>query len=249
MPLKDRVALVTGASRGIGAAIASKLAGQGAAVGVNYFTSREKAERLVQTIEEGGGKAIAVQGDTRVRDQAEAMVRDVERTLGPVDILVVNAAMSFPTTPFTEMGWTDFEAKLVGELASAFHVCQTVVPGMMQRRRGAIVAVGSTLSRTPAPGYFAHSAAKSGLDGFVKSLALELGPHGIRVNTVAPGLTETEATAHIPAEVKAAMTRHLPLGRTGKSEDVANVVAFMVSDEAAHLTGCYTPVGGGNLFL
>jgi 3-oxoacyl-[acyl-carrier protein] reductase len=120
---------------------------------------------------------------------------------------------------------------------------------MIQRRRGCIIAVSSGLSRQPGPGFSAHTTAKSGLDGFMKSLALELGPQGIRVNVVAPGLTETDATAFIPAAAKAAAGSHLPLGRIGQPEDVAGIIALVASDEAGYLTGQYLSAGGGGMML
>ena len=116
---------------------------------------------------------------------------------------------------------------------------------MIQRKKGCIIAVSSGLSRHPGEGFCAHSAAKSGLDAFVKSLALELGPHGIRVNVVAPGLTETDATSFLPAAAKAAAAQHLPLRRIGSPEDVAGLVALVASDEAGYLTGAYVSAGGG----
>ena len=247
MLLKDRVALVTGASRGIGAAISKKFGEEGAAVGVNYFQSQAAADEVVQQIEAAGGRAAAIQADSRDRDQVEAMAGTVEEALGPVDILVVNASMTFPTTSFLNYEWADFEAKLVGEIASAFHICRAVVPSMAKRGGGSIIAVSSTLSRVPGHGFVAHATAKSALDSFVKSLALELGPLGVRVNTVAPGLTETDATANIPAEIKAAIEQHTPLGRCAQPDDIAGVAAFLASDLSKYITGGYIPACGGNL--
>ncbi|PIO96444.1 SDR family oxidoreductase [Pleomorphomonas carboxyditropha] len=249
MRLENSVALVTGASRGIGASVGRMLAGYGAAVGVNYFSNRDAAEAVVADIAATGGRAIAVQGDSRDPDAMTAAAREVESALGPIDILVINAAMAFPTRPFLDIGWADFEAKVTGEVASAFHVCKAVAPGMAARRHGSIIAISSTLSRQPAPGYSAHTTAKSGLDGFVKSLALELGPHGVRANIVAPGITDTDATAHIPGDVKAAMAEHIPLRRRGTPDDIARVVAFLASDASGYLTGAYLPANGGNLML
>ncbi len=249
MLLKDRVALVTGASRGIGAAIAKQLAKEGAAVGVNYFSSPDAAREVVQRIEKAGGRATAVRGDTRNNGEVEAMVAEVERTLGPIDILVVNASMSFPMVPFLDFKWADFEAKLIGEIGSAFHACRAVVPGMVERGHGAVIAISSTLSRHPGPGFSAHTTAKSGLDGFMKSLALELGPQGVRVNVIAPGLTETDATAHLPAEMKAGIAQQIPLGRCAVPDDIATMVTFLASDNAAYLTGAYIPACGGLLML
>jgi 3-oxoacyl-[acyl-carrier protein] reductase len=249
MLLQGRIALVTGASRGIGAAAARRLAAHGAAVAVNYHQNEAAAREVVAAIAAAGGRAVAIQGDVRDPAQAEALLRRAESHLGPVDTLVLNANMSFPMAPFVDLSWEGFQQKLLGELASAFHPCKAAVPGMIQRGRGCIIAVSSGLSRQPGPGFSAHTTAKSGLDGFMKSLALELGPHGIRVNVVAPGLTETDATAFYPAAAKAAAGSRLPLGRIGQPEDVAGIIALVAADEAGYLTGQYLSAGGGGMML
>ena len=177
------------------------------------------------------------------------MVETAARELGPVDTLVVNAGISFPIRPFVDYAWEDFRAKLVGELGAAFHCVKAVVPSMIERRSGCIVAVSSGLSRRAGPGFCAHSTAKSGLDAFGRSLALELGPQGIRVNVVAPGLTDTDATAHQPAAMKEASARQTPLGRNGVPDDVAGAVLMVASDAARFVTGVYVPVSGGALML
>ncbi len=245
--LQDRVVVVTGASRGIGAATAKLLAAHGAAVVVNYHGSEAAAHQVVAAIEAAGGRAVALRADVRDRAQVEAMVKRAAGELGPVDTLVLNASIQFPIVPFVDYEWADFEAKLVGELGAAFHCVKAVVPGMIERGSGCIIAVSSGLSRHPGPGFCAHSTAKSGLDAFAKSLALELGRHGIRVNVVAPGLTITDATAFMPEEHKQAMARMTPLGRNALPEDVAGVVLAMAVDATAFVTGAYVPVSGGTL--
>jgi 3-oxoacyl-[acyl-carrier protein] reductase len=245
MHLEGKVALVTGASRGIGAATARLLAAHGAAVGVNCFQSEDAARAVVADIDKAGGRAIAVRADARDQAQVEAMVKVVAAAYGPVDILVVNASMTFPMAPFLQYPWEAFEAKLVGELKSAFFPCRAVVPAMVERRSGSIILVSSGLSRHPGWGFCAHSTAKSGLDGFAKSLALELGPYGIRVNVVAPGLTLTDATSRVPQEQKDAMAKQTPLGRNALAEDVAGAVLMLVGDDARFVTGAYLPVSGG----
>jgi len=247
--LKDRTILITGASRGIGAATALRLAQHGAAVAVNYARNEAAARAVVAAITAAGGKAVALQADVRDQAQVEGLFRKAEAMLGPIDTLVLNANMSFPVAPFTDMPWDGFQQKLLGELASAFHPCRAAVPGMIRAGRGCIIAVSSGLSRQPGAGFCAHTTAKSGLDGFMKSLALELGPHGIRVNVVAPGLTETDATAFLPAAAKEAAAQHLPLGRIGQPDDVAGIIALVASDEAGYLTGQYLSAGGGGMML
>lgn len=240
--LNGKVALVTGASRGIGAAIARALGERGAAVAVNYHQSEAPALALVAELNQKG-RALAVKADARDPRQIQAMVERVRAELGPIDILVLNAAISFPMAPFTEYPWEGFEAKLMGELGAAFHGCRAVVPGMIERGGGSIVAITSGLARNPGWGFCAHSAAKAGLEGFVRALALELGPMGIRVNAVAPGLTDTDATAFMPEDRKQAAAAHTPMRRNGQPEDVAKAVVGIV--EADFVTGATLPVCGG----
>jgi 3-oxoacyl-[acyl-carrier protein] reductase len=249
MHLQGRVILITGASRGIGAATARHLAAHGAKVAVNFAQNAPAAQAVVAGILAAGGQALAVQADVRDQAQVEAMFAQAESGLGPIDTLVLNANMSFPMAPFPKMPWEGFQQKLLGELASAFHPCSAAVPGMIQRHKGCIIAVSSGLSRQPGEGFSAHTTAKSGLDGFMKSLALELGPHGIRVNLVAPGLTATDATAFYPEAAKAAAGQRLPLRRIGQAEDVAGIIGLIASDDAAYLTGQYISAGGGGLML
>lgn len=245
--LKDKVAVVTGSSRGIGAAIARELARNGARVVVNYTANRDQGQQVVAEIAAAGGKAMLARADVTVREEVEAMIRATEAELGPVDVLVNNANMSFPVAPFAEYRWEDFERKLTRELKASFLTCQAVVPGMIRRGGGSIVNVSSTLSRGPGPGFVAHSSAKSALDAFSRSLALELGPHGIRVNVVAPGLTLTDATRDQPRQMHEAIAAHTPLRRIAEAGDIAGAVLFLASDHARFVTGTYLPVCGGSL--
>jgi 3-oxoacyl-[acyl-carrier protein] reductase len=245
MILQDKVAIVTGSSRGIGAAAAKLLAAHGARVTINYARNAAAGERVVSDIKKAGGQAILVQADVTVRDEVEDLVRKTESDLGAVDILVNNANMSFPVVPFVQFPWDGFEQKLLHEMKAAFFCCQTVVPGMIERKSGCIVNVSSGLSRSPGVGFVAHTAAKSALDAFSKALALELGPHSIRVNVVAPGLTVTDATAHQPPEVKKAVAEHTPLRRVGEPDDIAGAILFYCADWSKFVTGTYLPVSGG----
>ena len=247
--MKRRVILVTGASRGIGAATARLLGKQGATVAVNYLHCEQGARAVSDDIRASGGRSLIVKADVRDEAQVNAMVREVSREFGPIDTLVANASIGFPIRPFVEYGWEDFQAKVNGEMAAAFFCCKAVVGPMLECRDGCIIAISSGLSRRPGEGFCAHSAAKSGLDGFMRALALELGPKGIRVNVVAPGLTETDATSFLPAAHKAAVAKEAPLRRIAQPDDVAGAVLMLASDDARFLTGLYVPVSGGTLMI
>jgi 3-oxoacyl-[acyl-carrier protein] reductase len=221
------------------------LALEGAAVGVNFNTNAQAAEHVVRDIQAAGGRALAVQANVVDSAQVDAMVRKTQSELGPIDTLVLNASIAFPVAPFLDYAWEDFERKLTSELRAAFFCCKAVAPGMVERGSGCIIAVSSGLSRHPGQGFVAHSSAKSALDAFVKSLALELGPRGIRVNAVAPGLTDTDAVSWMPAERKQAVARMTPLGRIGEPDDVAGAVLMLASSQARFVTGVYVPVSGG----
>lgn len=237
-----RVALVTGGSRGIGAAIVRALAERGFVVAVNYLASAEKARQVLAS---SGGEGAVFGADARDHAQVAAMVEAVERTLGPIDVAVHNAAISFPMGPFHALPWSEVRAKLDGELGAFHALCACTAPGMAERGWGRIIAVSSTLSRFAHEGFGAHAAGKAALDGACRVLARELGPQGITVNVVAPGLVDTDATAHQPAEMKQAVARVTPLRRVGQPEDIGGVVAFLCSEEARWITGQYLPVNGG----
>ncbi|WP_096598858.1 SDR family oxidoreductase [Calothrix sp. NIES-2100] len=249
MSVKDSVVLITGASRGIGAATARLFGEQGAAVGVNYYGNQAAAQEVVDDIQAAGGKALAVQADVRDPQQVETMVKQVADAFGAINTLVLNANASFKMAPFIDHPWEDFEAKLLGELKAAFFPCKAVVPSMIEQKRGCIIAISSGVSRYPMAGSISHATAKSGLDAFVKSLALELGQYNIRVNAIAPGLTLTDATAFIPEEYKNHLMEITPLKRNGLPEDIAGAIMLLASDEAKFITGAYLPVSGGQQML
>lgn len=245
MVLQQKVAIITGSSRGIGAASAKLLAAHGASVTVNYTKNQQAGEKVVKEIEAAGGRALLVKADVTVREEVDEMVRKTETELGSVDILVNNANMSFPVKPFVQFEWDEFERKLVGEMKASFYCCQAVARRMAERKAGCIVNVSSGLSRVPGIGFIAHTSAKSALDAFSKALALELGPFGIRVNVVAPGLTLTDATAHQPKEMQDAVAAHTPLRRLAEPDDIAGAVLFYCADWSRFVTGTYLPVSGG----
>ena len=243
--MNNRVVLITGASRGIGAATAKLFARHGAAIGVNYYSSEAAAQQVVDEIISSGGKALAVKADVREPQQVETMVQQVVDKFGTIDTLIANANAAFFVSLFVDTPWENFEAKLLGEVKATFFPCRAVVPSMIEQKRGCIIVVSSGASRTPGEGLSAHSTAKSALDAFVRSLALELGPQGIRVNAVAPGLTLTDATGWLPQQAQDAAAQQVPLRRNGLPEDVAGAILLLASEEARFITGTYLPVSGG----
>lgn len=245
MMLKNRVVLITGASRGIGAATARLLAKHGAAVAVNYVNNAEAAEGVVRDITSEDGRAIAVRADVRVRDEVENMVRTVGKQLGSIDTLVLNAHIDTTLAPIINQSWEAFEAKIAGEMKAAFYCVQAVVPEMLANMKGCIVATSSSTALHPTTGTGGQSVAKSALDALMRILALELGPAGIRVNMVAPGLTLTETSARLPEQIKGMVANLTPLGRNGFPEDVAGAILMLVLDEAGFVTGNTLSVDGG----
>ena len=233
------VALVTGASRGIGRAIARELAGEGYAVCVNYCQHRQEAEELAEELRRGGQDAIAVQADVASRSAVDAMVRTVERELGPVTLLVNNAGL------FQDMDdetWDRFFAVNVGGAKNAI---QAVLPHMLSEKTGCIVNLTSIWGLRGASCEVAYAATKAALVGLTRSLALELAPSHIRVNAVAPGSIETDMVRMLGPETRDLLIEETPLGRLGTPEDVAHAVAFLASEKASFLTGQILTADGG----
>lgn len=245
--LDSSVALVTGSSRGVGAATARELASRGANVVVNYRTSEEEAAGVVADIEDRGGDAMAVQTDVTDADAVEAMIAGVADAWGSVDILVNNANLPFAVKPLSDLTWEEFNDKLTAELKAAFACSKAVLPGMVEAGGGHLVYISSGLSESPQAGFAAHGTAKSGLNAFAKYVAEEYGDHGIRSNVVSPGLVETDATVdQIDENVRANVSRSTPLGRVAQPEDIAKTVAAFAGAGAQFVTGAYTPVNGGS---
>ncbi|MFP4416239.1 MAG: amino acid adenylation domain-containing protein [Chitinispirillaceae bacterium] len=247
--LENKVVLVTGGSRGIGRATVRLLASQGASVAVNYLKSEERAMMVKEIIQEDGGEAEIFQGDTTEPKEVKSLIEKVRGHYGKIDVVVSNAAIGFEIKPFKESNWIEFERKLTNEIKSLFLLSQEVIAEMAERKSGSIIAVSSTMSKHPHPGYAAHSAAKSALDAFVRSLAIELGPDGVRINTVAPGLTLTDATAAMSNKIKETAATNCPLQRNGLPRDIAGAILFLASDLSQFMTGTYLPVDGGYTML
>ena len=247
--LKDKVALITGASKGIGAASAKALAHHGAVVVINYIKSKDKAEELLNEIKKAGGKGMVFQTDVRDQGAVDAMVDSTFKEFGKIDILVNNANINFPIRPFIELSWDQIEAKIMGEMKALYTCSQAVLKDMMNRKSGKLIFVSSSLSRFPGYGFSAHAAAKSAMDSIAKVMAMELGPMGITVNVVGPGLTLTDATAGQPKEVHEQVAAITPLRRLGMPDDIAGVILFLGSSLSDYLNGEYIPVTGGSFMI
>ena len=247
--LNDKVALITGASRGIGAASAKALAHHGAIVIINYIKSKDKAEELLDDIKKAGGKGVVFQADVRDQGAVNGMVEFTLKEFGKIDVLVNNANINFPIRPFIELTWEQIEAKILGEMKALYNCSQAVLKDMLNRKSGKLIFVSSSLSRFPGFGFSAHAAAKSAMDSMAKVMAMELGPSGITVNVVGPGLTLTDATAGQPKEVHEQVAAITPLRRLGMPDDIAGVVLFLASSLSDYLNGEYIPVTGGSFMI
>lgn len=244
--LSGGVALVTGASRGIGAAIAALLAQHGAAVALNYRESREEAEEVERRITAAGGKAVAVQADVSREESVHKMFGEVAERLGPVGILVNNASSPLRPAPFEQTEWTDLERDLAVTVGGAYHCVRAAVPAMVAAKAGVIVnIVTSYVFGTPPTQLAGYVMAKHALLGLTKALAVELGPKGIRVNAVAPGLTDTTSVAYLPPRFRDVVAHQTPLRRIAAPEDTARVIVFLASEAANFLSGVCLPVNGG----
>ena len=245
-PIADQAAFVTGAQQGIGRAVALALARAGADVAVNYLDDAGAAARVVRDIEAMGRRAVLVQGDVSVPSQAEAMTATVVKALGGLDVLVNNAGV-FPRVPFLEMKEADWDLVLDVNLKGSFFCAQAAARLMVQRGRpGAIVNIASQAVRGAVLGVH-YSASKGGVVAMTRAMALELAPHGIRVNAVAPGLTDTAQPRYGHDEAAlAAMARAVPLGRMARPEDIADVIVFLASDDARFITGETIQANGGS---
>ena len=241
-----RVAVITGASRGIGAATASVLAKRGFRVVVNYRASAQQAEEVVAAIGEVGGEAVAIRADVTTPADVAAMADETEQRWGRVDVLVHNALIPFDVTSFADLSWEQLGGKLERELHAAFLITKAVVPGMISRRYGRLVYLSTGLSRQPRDGMITLGTAKAALDQFVRFIALELAPHGVTANLVAPATVgETKVTEQLTAEQIRELGAANPMGRLVRPNEVAGTVAFLASEDSGFTTGHYLPVNGG----
>jgi len=244
LSLENKVALVTGGSRGIGRAIALELAGRGAAVVVNYHQSAEAAEAVVRQIQAAGGRAAAFQADVSDFKQAEALVKFAVETFGDLSILVNNAGITRDQL-IMMMPEADWDAVINTNLKSTFNCSKAAVKHMMRKRTGRIINMASVAGQMGNPGQTNYSASKGGQIAFTKALAREVAARNITVNALAPGFVDTEILAAMNPETLAAALKMVPLARKGLPEEVAYAAAFLASDQAAYITGQVLGVDGG----
>ena len=242
--LQGRRALVTGASQGIGRAVALRLAQEGAAVAINYHTSRAGAEDLVAAITSSGGTAVALAADVSDGEQAEALVQGTVEALGGLDILVNNAGITRDGL-LMRMSEEDWDMVLDTNLKGAFLCTKAAVRHMVRQRWGRIVNMSSVVGVTGNAGQANYAAAKAGLIGLTKTVAREVGSRGITVNALAPGFITTQMVEGLSDEVRARVVERITLGRLGSPEDVAGTVAFLAGEDAGYITGQVIGVDGG----
>jgi 3-oxoacyl-[acyl-carrier protein] reductase len=240
--LEGKVALVTGSSRGIGRAIAERLARDGATVVINYAKSSAAAQQVVQAIEASGGRAIAIQADISRVGDVRRLYAQIKQTFGRLDIVVNNAGILPPPVPVadeTEQTFDAVFALLKGTYFSMQEAARLVADG------GRIINISSSTTRAWSPGYSIYAGSKAAIEQFTRSLSRELGPRGVTVNAVVPGLTDTDMIGDYPPAVRESVARNTTLGRLGRPQDIADVVAFVASDDARWITGQLLVANGG----
>jgi acetoacetyl-CoA reductase len=244
--LDEKVAIVTGGSRGIGAAIAREMGKEGATVVINYNHSHEHAHKLVEEIKGMGGSAIALQADISEEEPTKLLIEKVLERFGRVDILVNNAGITRDRT-FRKMSSEEWHKVIDTNLSSAFNTCKVALPVMLEQKYGRIINISSVIGQSGGFGQANYAAAKAGLIGFTKSIALETARAGVTVNAICPGFIATEMVAEMPDAVQEAIIAQIPMKRLGKPEDVAKGVIFLCESE--YMTGQCLNLNGGLYML
>ena len=251
MDFRGKVVLVTGSSRGIGAAIAKAFSKEGAAVAINYKNNENAAIQVVDDCEKLGGAASSFKFDVTKPLEATSLIQSVQSEFGKIDILVNNAFRPYQFNPdkrrmFWELDWEHYESQIEGSLLSTYSLCKAILPLMQKRASGSIVNITTDLISKPSIPYHDYTTAKAALTGFSKNLAVELGPFGIRVNCVAPGLVyPTEASQNTKENIKEMIISQTPLRRIACPDDIAGAVLFLASDWSKFITGQTIYVDGG----
>lgn len=242
--LEGKIALITGASRGIGEAIAKKFAEQGANIAFTYFTSEEKAKTLESSLKNSGIKSIAYRSNAASFSEAEKLVNDVMNDFEKIDVLVNNAGIAKDNLilRMTEQQWDDV---LTNNLKSVFNVTKFVIKPMMKQRIGSIINMSSIVGLNGNAGQSSYAASKAGIIGFTKSIAQEFGSRNIRCNAIAPGFIETDMTVGLSEELKKEFLKDIPLGRFGRADEVAGLALFLASDLSSYVNGQVISVCGG----
>ncbi|TYR79788.1 glucose 1-dehydrogenase [Priestia megaterium] len=241
--LQGKVAIVTGGSKGIGAAITRELASQEVRVAVNYNSSKESAEAIVNEIKENGGEAIAIQADVSYVDQAKQLVEETKEKFGQLDILVNNAGITRDRS-FKKLGEEDWKKVIDVNLHSVYNTTSSALNYLLESEAGRVINISSIIGQAGGFGQTNYSAAKAGMVGFTKSLALELAKTNVTVNAICPGFIETEMVMAIPEEVRANIVAKIPKRRFGHAEEIARGVVYLVKD-GAYITGQQLNINGG----
>jgi 3-oxoacyl-[acyl-carrier protein] reductase len=239
-------AVVTGASRGIGEAIAVVLGRAGAGVVVNYRAAREEGERVAQSIVDAGGRAVAVQADVADEADVRRLAETAREEIGEIGIVVSGAASPVQRAPFHELEWADYQAQLDTTVRGLYLLTRAFLPAMIERGEGRVIGLSTTQVDAPLPGRHAYVTAKAALEGMLRALAVEVGEHGVTVNYVVPGFTETDRAAALPAEFKERYAARTPVRRIARPDDVASAVLYLASREAAYVTGTGIRIDGGH---
>lgn len=243
--LDGKVVLITGSTGGLGRAMAVGLGALGARVAMSYAHDAERAERAFAALREAGGEGVLVRGSVIEEEAVERVVGEVERALGAVDVLVLNATPPQPMAPLERAAWADYQSMLDYFVKSPYLLTRRVLPAMKARRAGRIINIGTELLGRGVRHTSAYATAKAAQHGWTRAMALELAPHGVTVNTVSPGWIPVERHAGTPPEILRSYHAGIPMGRWGTPDDVCGAVAYLASDAAGFVTGQHIYVDGG----